>query len=372
VRSVTAEDFTTEEIPMKINQNQRQGSIAVLLCLLLLPLLALLALFVDYGFLLYIRTDLQRAADQATLAAVRDLVPNDFGHQDLPKVRQTLRDYLEMNFDEDFVLLDSDIEIGRYDPDTIYSSVDLLPSGVFDTVRITIRRDDLANKSVSLFFARVFDKDNSDVTVQSTAILQRGRYLEPGTAILPMAIHESTWNNLAQGEIASIYGDGRIEDEFGDPIPGNWGTVDLGPQSNSTTELSIQIREGLSQNDLDSLNQQGAIPSTAFIDSQQNPLVLNGDTGLSSGLKHAIEDAHGTRKLVPVYESSTAKGGGLIFDIVGWGLVEVHDSAWNGSKNSRVEIRKAYNYDGHLRPNPDLSDIAHSIDGVFTSPVLAQ
>ena len=45
-------------------QKARQGNVAVLLCLILPVLVSLIAFMVDYGFLLYIRTDLQRIADQ--------------------------------------------------------------------------------------------------------------------------------------------------------------------------------------------------------------------------------------------------------------------------------------------------------------------
>ncbi len=351
---------------------QRNGSVAVLLCLLLLPLLGLLALFVDYGFLLYVRTDLQRAADQAAIAAVKDLVPDSDGNQDLQKVIQTVRNYVALNLGDSFTVRDADIEIGRYDRDTIYDSVDLLNNGILDTVRITIRRDDLANSSVSLYFARVFDRDEADVNVVATAILQRARFLEPGADVLPITLNETAWNKMKQGEVSSIYGDGRIEDASGKSIPGNWGTVDIGPNSNSTSALGEQIRNGLSQNDLDALHRQGSIPDSTRIDSRQNPLTINGDTGFSAGLKHAIRDVHGLNKLIPIYKKSTGHGGGLEFDIVGWGAVEVVDSAWNGNKNSNVQIRKTYMYDGDLRPNNDLSDTSNSIDGAFTSPVLVQ
>jgi hypothetical protein len=357
---------------MKIRKTQRTGGVAVLLCLMLLPLMALMALFVDYGFLVYVRADLQRAADQATLAAVRDLVPDEFGNQDLTAVRATVREYLAANLDANFSIPDSDIEIGRYNPTTIYSSVDLLNSGIFDTVRITVRRDELANRSVSLFFARIFNKDTSEVKARSTAILQRARYLEPGAEIFPVTILQNTWNRMELGESTSIYGDGRIEDASGNAIPGNWGTVDIGSNSNSTTELSNQIQNGLSQNDLNALNSQGSIPTSNYIDSQQNPLVLNGDTGFSSGVKHAVAGAHGKIKLIPIYKKSTSKGGGLEFDIVGWGAVEIVDSNWSGANNSQIIIRKSYRYDGFLRPNIDLRDIDDSIDSVFTSPVLAE
>ncbi len=229
----------------------------------------------------------------------------------------------------------------------------------------------MANSSVSLYFARLFGDNESDVSAYSTAILQPAQYLAPGTAILPIALEQKAWNKLDQGETASIYGDGRILDAGGSPIPGNWGTLDIGPKSNSSANLSEQIRNGLTQDDLDSLYSQGAIPTTEYIDANVQT-DLNGDTGLSAGIKHAVTNSHGKMKVAPIYKKTTGHGGNLEFEVVAWVTVEVVDSGWNGSKNSFIEVRKAFTYDQHLRPVRDLSDATTKIEGAYTSPVLVE
>jgi hypothetical protein len=354
------------------SKRQRRGSVAVLLCFLMLPLLALLALAVDYGFLLYIRTDLQRTADQASIAAVRDLVPDAYGNQDLNKVRATVREYVAKNLGDSFEVNDADIEIGRSDTSTIYGSLVILDSGIFDTVRVKLRRDDLANTSVSLYFARIFDRDSADLSAYATAILQRGRYLGPNTGVLPIAMEQMAWNDLGQGENAFIYGDGRIVDGTGSQIPGNWGTLDIGHAGNSVNELREQLINGLSQDDLNELHSQGAIPVTTHIDSQLNPLVLNGDTGFSAGMKHAVYEVYGQNRLMPIYESTTGQGGNLMFNVIGWGAVKIISSKWGGNKNSYIEVKKTYLYDQYLLPSNDLSNNADTIEGTFTSPALIE
>ena len=305
-------------------RHQRKGNVAVLVCFLLAPLIILLAFSVDYGFLLYVKSDLQRVADQAALAAVRDLVPDDNGEQDLEMAKNRVYEYVAMNLGEDFEIGDFDIEIGKYDPETVYQSVDIIDVGsgvsssgpgngnggggkgkgkgggnsggngngggnsssgdplIADAVRVSLRRDSLANTSVSLYFARIFGNDEANVSVTSTAVLQKGRYLVPGTKLLPIAMSQQTWNQLQQGDEATIYGDGKITGSDGKTLPGNYGTVNIGPESNSTSELNTQIDNGLSQNDLNALHNQGAIPSSAHIDSQA-PMTVSGDPGLSSG-----------------------------------------------------------------------------------------
>ena len=89
-------------------------------------------------------------------------------------------------------------------------------------------------------------------------------------------------------------------------------------------------------------------------------------------MKNAIIPAHGTTKLIPIFDTIDGHGGGLEFHVVGWGVVKIIDSNWNGNKNSSVVIRKAYIYDGDLRPTNDLSDTTQIIDAAYTSPVLVQ
>lgn len=160
---------------------KRKGAIAVFTAVLMIPILGMVAFTVDYGYLLKKRADLQRAADAAALAAVRDLVPDSSGDQDLAKVRETVRQYAALNIPEveNFAVLDADIQIGRYDPESIYDSVTLLDWGVFDTVTVKLRYDNQANSPVSLLFARILGINESDVNATATAILQKGSILTP-------------------------------------------------------------------------------------------------------------------------------------------------------------------------------------------------
>lgn len=352
-------------------RRQRRGTAALLVCILLVPLLGLLAFSVDYGFILFVKTDLQRVADQAAVASVRDLMPDQFGNQDVERVRDRIREYVQMNLGSDFGVVDSDIEIGRFDPATIYGSIQLLDTGILDTVRVTLRRNNFANSSVSLYFARLFGDDEADVSAQATAVLQRARYLGPGTSVFPFSIERRAWNSLGQGETALIYGSGRIENEDGELIPGNWGTLDIGPRSNSSSALSEQILNGLSQNDLNSLHSQGAIPTPDYIDGAAD-IELNGETGLSAGLKHAVSDVEGNMRVAPIFKKTSSFGGSLMYEVVGWTAIEVVNSGWNGSRNSSIEVRKSYTYDRHLLPVKDLRNTTDVIEGAYTSPVLVQ
>jgi len=350
----------------------RRGATLVLMALLTIPLLAMVAFAVDYGYLLKERTDLQRYADAVALAAVQDLVPAIDGSQDLGAVRATVRTYVAANLGNAFKISNADIEIGRYDPNTIYSKVTLLNTGVYDTVRVTLRRDGNVNSSVSLFFAPIIGVRNSSVVACSTAVLQKAKDLPPGADVLPFGIPQDVWDNLKLNDVWIGYGDGKMLDGLGGEIPGNWGTVDIGNANNSTSDLGDQILNGLRQSDLDSLHNDNRIPTNTHIDSSQ-PVWVNADPGLSSGMKSAVRAIHGQARIVPIFDQLQAAGGNnLQYHINKWGAVDVVDSNWGGAKNTYVKLRKSHIYDGDLRPHPNLGNTTNTIDHAYTSPVLVE
>ena len=358
-------------VTFSITCRRRRGSVLVLITLLMIPLFAMVALAIDYGYLLKIKTDLQRFADAAALACVQDLVPAADGSQDLSLVRARLRDYVTANSAQSFQVLDADIEIGRYDPATIYSNVTLLNSGVYDTVRVTVRRDQSANSRVGLFFAPVLGVKDAAVTAIATAVLQKASGLPPGADVLPFAVPRSVWDTRAMGANWSIYGDGKIQDSSGGKIPGNWGTVDIGPESNSTNEINTQITNGLTQSDLDALNSGGRISTNTQIDAGQQ-ISLQGETGLSTALKQSVQPINGQMRVVPIYQSVSGTGNTAEFVIVKWGIVKVIDSNWSGAKNTYLTIKKSYDYQGDLKANPDLGSTSGNVAGAYTSPVLVE
>jgi hypothetical protein len=210
------------------------------------------------------------------------------------------------------------------------------------------------------------------VSARSTAILQKGQFLPPGADVLPIAIPEEIWTNRSIGDEWSIYGDGHLEDEMGNTMPGNWGTVDIGKTANANSDIVDQILHGLRQQDLDVMASEGRISSNTHIDGDSS-MWLSGDTGFSAGMKDAIRQSHTKKKLIPIFSDlSEGSGGNLDFEIVGWGVVEIVDSYWQGGNKSRVQIRKSYSFDGDLRPNTDLSQTANNISAVYTMPVLVQ
>ncbi len=111
---------------MRVKAQDRRGSVLILVASFMIVFMTIIAFAVDYGYLLVVRTDLQRAADAAALAAARDLTPDALGLQTGADVaaRATAREYANSNVrdsQDPLTIPESDIEIGRYDRTTINS-----------------------------------------------------------------------------------------------------------------------------------------------------------------------------------------------------------------------------------------------------------
>lgn len=372
----------------------RRGAVVPLLAISIVPLLGMMAFSIDYGFLRVVKSDLQRSADAACLAAVIELVPDPYGVQHVDQVKATLREYVQNNMataadgSASFVVLDSDIDIGRYDENTIYDPgpVTIHPDGEFDTVRVTLRRDATANGPVSLFFANVIGISDQPVVATATAVLRRGNAFKGGTDILPFALPESFWDSLADGDQLSIYNDNTITDEdgnqvtvtdeFGNPVPGNWGTLDVGYENNSSSDLMFQIRHGIVQGDIDALYSEGRLPHNEEL---RGPVLLQGDTGISIGIKDSVQAIYGETRIIPIYDTingefinNSGTGNNAEFHTVKWGVVKVIDSRWNGNNNTYITSQKAYTYDGGIVPNDDLRDKSTVVDGAFAAAALVR
>lgn len=374
---------------------RRRGVVAPLMAILAVPMLGMVAFSIDYGYLTIVQSELQRTADAAVLSAAIDLVPNPDGTQNVQKARDRVVEYVQANLansaagDSSFTVLDADIETGRYDRATINDTsqpVVLFDTGFHDAVRVTLRRDASANGPISLFFARVLGINEQPLVVTSTAVLRRAAGLQEGVYILPFAIPVEFWDGLTPGEVFRVWSDSRITDEYnnevnviddsGNEVPGNWGTVDIGLQNNSTRNREDQTLLGLYQADLDALHSDGRIQGTGEL---RAPVWLEADTGLASGMKDILIGIEGQDRVIPLYDSILEDGSGNTaeFHIAAWGVIEVSGSNWNGNKNTWVEGFKDFTFDGALKPIDDLTyvpdgDIGGIVGNAFAAPVLAR
>jgi hypothetical protein len=137
-------------------------------------LLGFAVLTVDVGAMYNNRTDLQRTADAAALAAAARLVDYGDGMDPVALSRETALDYTTRNpvFGHDVTLdPNSDIEFGRAVYNSSTGQYSFTPTDVApDAVRVRVRKtSDSPNGSVGLFFARIFGIDSTDMSAEALA-----------------------------------------------------------------------------------------------------------------------------------------------------------------------------------------------------------
>ena len=87
----------------------------------------------------------------------------------------------------------------------------------------------------------------------------------------------------------------------GNGPPGNRGTVDIGSNNNSTADLSRQILNGVTKSDL-------AYHGGKLEFNEDGELFLNGDTGISAGIKDELAAVIGQPKIIPIFSNVSGPG----------------------------------------------------------------
>jgi len=190
---------------LKATQNSR-GATAVIVAICILMLLGFAALAIDVGYLYTTRNELQNVADAAALAGAGYLGSVYEG------LNYSEQQNKEFTFDEvanvvkavaiknkaaasSISIINADIVIGNWNG----SSVDPTLTGP-DAVKVTARRDSIANNPISTFFARIFkifwtDFDTVNVRADATAALTGTKEVGPGELKIPFSISENVMEN---------------------------------------------------------------------------------------------------------------------------------------------------------------------------------
>lgn len=346
--------------------NSRRGSIVVLAAFLMVGMMGLLAFAIDLGVLYVAREELQRCADASATAAAWELIDEDVltgtGPNPLASNNARIRaeEYAALNkvLLGQPALADQDVEVGYLasftDPNATVDTASPFPP---NAVRVVVRRTLEQNGEVGLFFAKLLGKSSASVQAEATAALLTNfkGFQEPADGgnldILPFAIDQQTWSNMVDNKIGSdnwkwdslnekvIAGpDGILEVNLypqGTGSPGNRGTVDIGSNNNSTNDIARQIVEGISPSDL-------AYHGGKLEFDENGKLYLNGDTGISAGVKDELASIIGQPRIVPVFTTVTGPGNNAMYTIVQFVGVRIMEVKLTGSNSSkRVIIQPA-------------------------------
>jgi hypothetical protein len=228
-----------------------------------------------------------------------------------------------------------------------------------NAVQVRVRKAAGLNGEVSLFFARVLGMDSASVQAVATAALLtniRGfRIPSSGEnlGILPFALDEETWIALKEDHVGTDDWDwntqtgqlrpgmdGILEVNLfpqGTGSPGNRGTVDIGPSNNSTADLARQITDGITAEDLEYIGGKLELNEDGF-------LYLNGDTGISAGMKDELASIIGQPRTILLFREVIGNGNNATYTIVGFAGIRITDVKLTGSMSSKhVTVQPANN-----------------------------
>jgi hypothetical protein len=326
----------------------RTGSVLVLAASLLVVVFGLTAFALDIGFIALTKTQMQTASDASALAACLEL-ENGLGVQPALTTEQVATvsgtaaytvAHANPNggLDNTFLNVDRDLRFGQayWNPETS-SWTKTFGVAPYNMVQVTVHRDTPANGStptgdqpLNTFFGGALGVDSVNLDTSATAALLPGVgvAIYPGSGltadILPITLDEPTWNALMAGfgtdnycynpstGVCTFGSDGVKEVDlypYGnhDLPPGNRGIVDLGSPNNSTADIARQILYGLNEEDLSWFG--GELRTDA------GSIQLNGDTGISAGIKDELEAIKGRPRLIPLFSSVSGPGNNAMYTV---------------------------------------------------------
>ncbi|MBN1852556.1 MAG: Tad domain-containing protein [Pirellulales bacterium] len=354
------------------SRDSRRGTIAVLAAFMLIGFLAFVALAIDIGYIMVARTELQRTADAAAMAAVWELADEGRFKGDpylsyaMANARSMATNYAGANpvctapplVDANFAnQIEGDVVIGHLanfsDPHALF---DFSNPSLFNAVTVRVRRTANQNGLVPSFFSRFLGINGFVAHAEATAALASSisGFHIPGNGenveLLPFALDEPTWNYLMAGYAPDAWtwdaDDGEIRPwpdgireinlfPQGTGSPGNRGTVDIGSSNNSTNDIARQILHGVSPEDLE--YHGGSLEL-----DENGELFLNGDTGISAGIKDELETIKGKPRAIPLFRSVEGPGNNATYTIVGWAGIRIMEVQLTGQMSSkRVIIQPA-------------------------------
>jgi Flp pilus assembly protein TadG len=164
----------------------QQGVVAIIVALSLSVILGFAALTIDIGYLYFSRAQLQTTADAAALAGVEEIPDNDgeIAESDIESVVNQAQDFAEKNLPAakfGNVLAASDVVPGHWDASgefgtkrTFYPRGSLPFGAAYDAVQVTVRRAAANDNPLTLFFARLLNFSEADVSAVAVAYAGAG------------------------------------------------------------------------------------------------------------------------------------------------------------------------------------------------------
>jgi Flp pilus assembly protein TadG len=187
-----------------------RGATAVLFALVLTLLLVLVAIVVDGGHAWVVKSELQNAADSASLAGVLDL--NGTSAR-FPVAVQSAQDYGAQNRANGTPVSvpAGDVQLGTWDFGARTFAPTLAPANMVNAIRVTTRRTAGTGNAVATFFAPIIGVASQDVTATAIAV-SGGPHAACGFALaLPdCGLYDGAGNLRCGAELIFKSGDNNV------------------------------------------------------------------------------------------------------------------------------------------------------------------
>jgi Flp pilus assembly protein TadG len=349
-----------------VSSRSRRGNVVVLTVFLLIGMVGCLAFALDLGLINTARTELQRSADAAALAATARVLEDQIftlgaitRTDATTHARAVAEEFAGLNAvtTQSPELAEEDVRVGHYDTSSGTGTVDTNSSLYTNSVRVRVQRTSAQNGRLRLFFARVLGVDQLGLDAEATAAFWAGfrgfQIPEDGSnlGMLPITLDRESYtyallqqhgeDNYAYNEVTGEVTpgeDGIPEVNLypeGTGAPGNRGTVDFGATDNATPDLERQILYGLNANDL-------AFHGGSIELDEHGELILNGDTGISAALKSPLEAIKGRPRMIPIFDTVSGSGDNAMYTITGFTGIRILNVQLNGAmKHKKVIIQPA-------------------------------
>ncbi len=369
----------------------RQGAVLVLAAVMMFMMLAFLAFTVDTGYLASSKGEIRRTADAAAIAGCWELfdglVQGKSQSECEVAVAAEAAQYAGLNSIANTPptlsneLNSRGVEVG-YLSSITSNSLSTNSSLPFYAVRVAVKKNSQLNGEVPFFFGKIFGNNGRSIEATATAVMARNisGFTTPSNChetldVLPFALDLQTWNTINANTAQDLFSynpntglvtagaDGIREVNLypqGTGSPGNRGTVDIGGANNSTADIARQIVHGISDSDITALGKQLKFNADGY-------MTLNGDTGISAGVKDELASIIGQPRIIPIFSSVSGNGNNANYTIVKWVGVRILKVTLTGAlSNKAVIIQPA----PIIARNFVISDSATFTSDYVYSPVL--
>lgn len=330
--------------PVKYQRNNpahRRGNILTLAAASLAMIFAFAAFVVDVGYITLSRAELSSASDAAAMAAAQELTEGYKNGLTTTQITTNAQNaavaVAAANSGTGQASLycnaTRDLQLGNYSYSAATGQyVTTWGQTPYNVAAVTLRRNVAGStngdKPLDLFFAPVIGHKTAGVIRSGKAamlpITGVKKIPNVNLNILPITLDLPTWSNLEAGNGSDNYsynsstgtitsGSDGIKEVDLYPLSsstttaGNRGTVDIGSSNNSTADISRQIRYGVNDTDMSYFGGK--------FDWSSGSITLNGDTGLSAGIKDDLTAIKGQPRLIPIFTSVSGPGNNAMYVI---------------------------------------------------------